>query len=286
MSSRRLKRIVNEIKELHDSQKILEQSGIYFNYNEENVNIIYALLIGPEKTPYEKGFYFFKFEYPESYPMEPPKTKYCTQGMLKHATANSFVSVRFNPNLYTCGKVCLSMLNTWQGPGWVPTNTLSNVLVAIQALVLNEEPLQNEPGYENAHKKEYEKYNNVIQYANIKISVLEMISKIPKDFEFFKTIIEDYFIKNIDYYRNFVLSKNDLLKDTLKDALKDASKHALLESPAYGMKVIIDYEAILYEIEQLYENIITQREINNVAKSLEKATIDETKNKSETDSEK
>jgi len=283
MSSRRLKRIVNEIKELHDSQKILEQSGIYFNYNEENVNIIYALLIGPEKTPYEKGFYFFKFEYPESYPMEPPKTKYCTQGMLKHAshaTSNSFVSVRFNPNLYTCGKVCLSMLNTWQGPGWVPTNTLSNVLVAIQALVLNEEPLQNEPGYENAHKKEYEKYNNVIQYANIKISVLEMISKIPKDFEFFKTIIEDYFIKNIDYYRNFVLSKNDLLKDTLKDASKDASKHALIESPAYGMKVIIDYEAILYEIEQLYENIITQREINNVAKSLE------TKNISETDSEK
>ena len=46
------------------------------------------------------------------------------------------------------------------------------------------------------------------------------------------------------------------------------------------MKVIIDYEAILYEIEQLYENIITQREINNVAESLE------TKNKSEVDSEK
>ena len=278
MSSRRLKRIVNEIKELHDSQKILEQSGIYFNYNEENMNIIYALLIGPENTPYEKGFYFFKFEYPESYPMEPPKTKYCTQGVLKHGISNSFFSVRFNPNLYTCGKVCLSMLNTWQGPGWVPTNTLSNVLVAIQALVLNEEPLQNEPGYENAHKKEFEKYNNVIQYANIKISVLEMITKIPKDFDFFKTIIEDYFIKNIDYYRNFVLSKNDLLKDSSKDASKDA----LIESPAYGMKVRIDYGVLLYEIDQIYDNIITQREINNVINSVEKASI----SKSETESEK
>jgi ubiquitin-protein ligase len=271
MSSRRLKRITNEIKELHDSQNILEQSGIYFNYNEENMNIIYALLIGPENTPYEKGFYFFKFEYPESYPMEPPKTKYCTQGILKYAVSNNFFAVRFNPNLYTCGKVCLSMLNTWQGPGWVPTNTLSNVLVAIQALVLNEEPLQNEPGYENAHKKEFEKYNNVLQYANIKISVLEMISKIPKDFEFFKTIIEDYFIKNIDYYRNFVLSKNDLLKN------------ALIESPAYGMKVKIDYSSILYEIEQIYDNIMTHREINSVINSVEKACVNESKSETETE---
>ena len=28
--------------------------------------------------------------------------------------------VRFNPNLYNCGKVCLSLLGTWSGPGWVP----------------------------------------------------------------------------------------------------------------------------------------------------------------------
>ena len=28
--------------------------------------------------------------------------------------------VRFNPNLYACGKVCLSLLGTWSGPSWVP----------------------------------------------------------------------------------------------------------------------------------------------------------------------
>lgn len=30
-------------------------------------------------------------------------------------------SVRFNPNLYNCGKVCLSLLGTWaggKGEGW------------------------------------------------------------------------------------------------------------------------------------------------------------------------
>ncbi len=29
-------------------------------------------------------------------------------------------TVRFNPNLYNCGKVCLSLLGTWSGPSWQP----------------------------------------------------------------------------------------------------------------------------------------------------------------------
>jgi hypothetical protein len=29
-------------------------------------------------------------------------------------------TVRFNPNLYNCGKVCLSLLGTWAGPSWQP----------------------------------------------------------------------------------------------------------------------------------------------------------------------
>jgi Ubiquitin-conjugating enzyme len=32
-------------------------------------------------------------------------------------------SVRFNPNLYNCGKVCLSLLGTWSGPSWSPANS-------------------------------------------------------------------------------------------------------------------------------------------------------------------
>ena len=56
------------------------------------------------------------------------------------------------------------MLNTWQGPGWTPANTIHNVLIAIQSLVLNDNPLQNEPGFENASKTTLDKYNNIIYY--------------------------------------------------------------------------------------------------------------------------
>lgn len=70
---------------------------------------------------------------------------------------------RFNPNLYADGvsrpycimenaegsqKVCLSLLGTWSGPGWVAgQSTLLQVLISIQSLILNNEPYLNEPGW-------------------------------------------------------------------------------------------------------------------------------------------
>jgi len=58
-------------------------------------------------------------------------------------------SERLNPNLYDYGKVCLSLLGTWSGPGWVPNqSTILQVLLSIQALILVDAPFFNEPGFE------------------------------------------------------------------------------------------------------------------------------------------
>lgn len=63
--------------------------------------------------------------------------------------------LRLNPNLYDDGKVCLSLLNTWTGQGsekWMPNNsTMLQVLVSIQALILNDKPFFNEPGYDGMY---------------------------------------------------------------------------------------------------------------------------------------
>lgn len=62
--------------------------------------------------------------------------------------------MRFNPNLYNCGKVCLSLLGTWSGAQneqWnEKTSTILQVLVSIQSLILVERPYFNEPGYESS----------------------------------------------------------------------------------------------------------------------------------------
>ena len=63
------------------------------------------LISGPEGTPYENnGLLLFDVFFPPTYPAVPPQVNLCTTGR---------AAVRFNPNLYNCGKVCLSILGTW-----------------------------------------------------------------------------------------------------------------------------------------------------------------------------
>ena len=237
MSSRQQKRIMNEIKELYKSEEILAESGIYFHFEENSINKIQLLFIGNEDTPYEYGCYFFELTYPDNYPMIPPKMKYYTQGDNIDPKNNKFYSVRFNPNLYTNGKVCLSMLNTWNGPGWVPTNTISNVIVAVQALVLNNFPLQNEPGYEFAQDEELDKYNDIIKFSNYKIALLDILNNIFKDkvrekFSCFKEKIIKIFFKNIEKIRN-----------NLK-LLINIKNNKFVESKPYNMRLILNYKSL------------------------------------------
>lgn len=75
--------------------------------------------------------------------------------------------IRLNPNLYESGKVCLSLLKTWSGSGtevWNPeSSTILQVLLSLQALVLNEKPYFNEAGYDK-HIGRAEGLRNSITY--------------------------------------------------------------------------------------------------------------------------
>lgn len=261
MESKRFKRIINELRELTASETILKESGIYFHYNEEKIDTIYSIIVGPENTPYEKGFYLFKFEYPTTYPMTPPVATFCTKGSLHNPVRNTTFNVRFNPNLYQCGKVCLSMLNTWKGEGWVPTMTISTVLIAIQGLVLTEEPLRNEPGYETTNIRTIEKYNQIVEYANIKISVLNMVNQLPDGFEMFQDVLNNLFLKNINYYKQFVLDRHEKYKDII------------FESNVYDMKCKLNYDVLLKEIDDTEKKVMT-----SLSNTMDKCTINNVPN--------
>eukprot|EP00660_Eupelagonema_oceanica_P010793 gene10793-2226_t len=76
-----------------------------------------------------------------TYPCEPPRVWLMTTHGNK---------IRFNPNLYANGQVCLSLLGTWAGPGWDPKqSTLLQVLLSIQSMILVKDPFYNEPGWES-----------------------------------------------------------------------------------------------------------------------------------------
>ena len=144
-SSGRLKRLAKELADLSDSLPLSASSTVWVRLLEGRMDALQAMISGPEGTPYSNGLFLFDVFFPENYPAEPPKVNLQTTGRN---------SVRFNPNLYNNGKVCLSLLGTWRGDdseAWSETtSTFLQVLVSIQSLILVPEPYFNEPGYESS----------------------------------------------------------------------------------------------------------------------------------------
>ncbi|KAK7244299.1 hypothetical protein RIF29_39119 [Crotalaria pallida] len=171
-------------KKIQDEWKILEKDlpdSIFVRVYESRMDLLRAVIIGAEGTPYHDGLFFFDVFFPSTYPNVPPKVHYHSGGL------------RLNPNLYHCGKVCLSLLNTWNGSKnekWVPgVSTILQVLVSIQGLILNTKPYFNEPGYERLSGSEHGesrslKYNEDTFILSLRTMVY-LIRKPPKNFEDF-----------------------------------------------------------------------------------------------------
>lgn len=88
------------------------------------LDLLRVMITGPDETPYANGCFFFDVNLTGSYPKTAPAVQFLTTGGGRY---------RANPNLYQCGKVCLSLLGTWRGPGWVSgQSTLLQVLISIQ----------------------------------------------------------------------------------------------------------------------------------------------------------
>ncbi|KAF7191160.1 putative ubiquitin-conjugating enzyme protein 17, partial [Pseudocercospora fuligena] len=132
----RMRRIGKEIKDLRENLP----DGIFVRVAESRPDLMKILIIGPRDTPYENGLFEFDLLCQNQFPVSPPKMEFRTTGSGR---------VRFNPNLYEDGKVCLSLLGTWSGEPWdSEKSTLRQVLVSIQAMIFCETPYLNEPGRE------------------------------------------------------------------------------------------------------------------------------------------
>ncbi|KAL0210530.1 hypothetical protein RCL1_004966 [Eukaryota sp. TZLM3-RCL] len=147
-----------------------------------------VLVIG-QSGPYLHGFFHFHTKFPEDYPFNPPIYKYLTTGG---------GSIRMNPNLYADGKVCLSVINTWGSEfNWAPTMTQLSVLLSIQSMILNDNPLYNEPGWQSRSTSESQEYNEMLLHHTLRVAVCGMVEHGPPCF---LDHIRSYFVKHFDYY--------------------------------------------------------------------------------------
>ena len=142
----------------------LQEQGIYYSYDDANMMVGRALLIGPEGTPYAHCPLLFSVKIPENYPFNSPTVEIETSDGV----------TRFHPNLYTTGKVCLSILGTFSGPKWSSIMNLESIFMSIYSL-LNSNPITNEPGWEKYTLEDSKAagYAECVQFNLIKHTVHE-----------------------------------------------------------------------------------------------------------------
>lgn len=228
-----IKRLSRDIKILENSN--LEENGIYFVLDEKNITNIKCMIIGPKDTPYEYGYYFFKIKITLEYPFEPPQVTFIVNS-----------NIRFNPNLYTCGKVCVSILNTWSGPQWSSCLNLKSILLSLQSL-LNSNPLQNEPGFEEEFTNNHREYIQIIQHENLRVSIIENINQIKSEnFKEFESIIVKLFLKNY--------SEIHELAQKYKVEYKD---YDIFKVNIYNLSIYNNFSRLIEKLEKTY-NFVSQ----------------------------
>ncbi|KAH8079108.1 hypothetical protein JL720_9365 [Aureococcus anophagefferens] len=121
-----LRRLKRDLPEPHPD------GSVFVRFDEGRLDLCRCALTGPADTPYFGGLFVFDVYFPQDYPAVPP---------LVHLTTTGSGTVRFNPNLYADGKVCLSLLGTWHAADasqkWnADTSTLTQVLLSIAGQIL------------------------------------------------------------------------------------------------------------------------------------------------------
>ena len=233
ISKETINRLLKDVR--HIIINPLTDQGIYYIHDDSDMLKGYAMIVGPPETPYFGGFYFFEISYPYDYPHSPPKVKYCTNSN----------GIRFNPNLYTCGKVCVSLLNTWRGDQWTSCQSISTVLLTLCTLLCSN-PLLNEPGVDKNHS-DMKNYNEIIEYSNLSIAVCDIVRKksgvyLPF-FENFYPYVKENFNKNYD----------KLLEIAQKKSQNTDIENKFFKTGFYNMNVNVRYNDVILKLNESKE---------------------------------
>ncbi|KAI8909111.1 ubiquitin-conjugating enzyme/RWD-like protein [Gorgonomyces haynaldii] len=99
--------------------------------DDSNIFLWEIMIMGPEGTLYEGGFFRARLEFPNNYPLMPPKM--------------TFTSRMFHPNVYPDGRVCISILHAPAGEDdwgyeqaserWLPIHTVETIVLSVISML-------------------------------------------------------------------------------------------------------------------------------------------------------
>ncbi|XP_049851188.1 ubiquitin conjugating enzyme E2 B-like [Schistocerca gregaria] len=139
-----LSRLQKEFKEF--TNKPLEWATM--KVVDDNLHHWRVTIEGPEKTPYESGFFTIDLEMPAEYPFKPPKVK--------------FITKVYHPNiLKKDGSICAEVL----GSTWSPQIKLHEVLLILRSMLAEpnvDSPLEEEIAEQFQNNRDT--YNKTAKY--------------------------------------------------------------------------------------------------------------------------
>ncbi|KAF9491110.1 Ubiquitin-conjugating enzyme E2 15, variant 2 [Pleurotus ostreatus] len=107
-----------------------------------------VIIIGPQDTLYEGGFFKARLSFPPEFPLLPPKMR--------------FITPMWHPNIYADGTVCVSILHAPgddqygyedAGERWMPVHTVESILVSVISLLSSDKPNLDSPANVDAAKE-------------------------------------------------------------------------------------------------------------------------------------
>mmetsp|Transcript_27283 Transcript_27283/g.30379 ORF Transcript_27283/g.30379 Transcript_27283/m.30379 type:complete len:178 (+) Transcript_27283:22-555(+) len=155
-SAMAFKRLMNEYKELTENPP---EGIIAGPITEDNFFEWEAFVAGPSDTPFEGGVFRAILRFPKDYPLYPPEM--------------IFTSRMWHPNVYSSGKVCISILHA---PGddpllyeksserWSPVQSIEKILISVMSMLA--EPNDESPANIEAAKMwrdHREQFNKVVE---------------------------------------------------------------------------------------------------------------------------
>jgi ubiquitin-protein ligase len=232
-----INRLIRDVKEIIKNP--LTENGIFYHHDETDMLKAYALIIGQKGTPYYGGYYFFTLEFSNEYPFSPPIVTFCTNGD----------KIRFNPNLYTTGKVCLSILNTWNGEQWSACQTIRSTLLTVSTL-LSDNPLLNEPGVTCNHT-EMTIYTQIIEFKNIEIAIFNMLTKATGYYPPQFSVFDEQLITSFQ-------SKQDDILNLLQERHEKYPTPIPFTMNMYRMKGVLDWGKLLNRFKEIQGSSVFQ----------------------------
>jgi len=235
--------------------------------DEGNIHKWHALILGPAGTPYLLGMFHFDMVFPPDYPHNAPKVS---------VTTTSGAQVRFNPNLYAGGKVCLSILGTWRaehsGEQWSAVQSVQSVLLSIQSL-LNDAPYHNEPSFEaDDGSGDPQRYNDKILHETLRVAVCEVMeetlrlggSEAAADHCTTETLhhcvsrngVHSLFcnVRKVLFLMNYERYMVEVRRMAAKKECKDGTKFKMMpfECPSNGMAGTFQWERLRTQLEAVW----------------------------------